>query len=205
MTFLITKRHRIGGTTGSMFATCRPQVVASVLTGRRGCRECPLTRVKTAATMKTLNISKTAVMRALLRGLAAAGSAEPPAVAPKPIVPTVETTTAPHSAACSLSCNEHTVKHKQRTWHSAQGQREGAPSGKSGRKRPARPDLIQTQAEQLTPIQDRQLQYVPGLRCSLLSLPIATVRNLRGHAQRLLSSTNPLRDRPQVPKPILCC
>ena len=55
-----------------------------------------------------------------------------------------------------------------------------APSGKSGRKRPARPDLIQTQAEQLTPIQDRQLQYVPVLACSVALLrPRETYRGTR--------------------------
>lgn len=64
--------------------------------------------------MKMLNISKTAAIRVLLRGLAAAGSAVSPAVAPKPIVPTVETTTAPHSAACSLSCKERTVSHTRK-------------------------------------------------------------------------------------------
>lgn len=89
--------------------TCRPQVVADVLIGRRGCREWPLTRVKTATMKQMLNISRTAAMRVLLRGFAAAGSCVPPAVVPKPMVPTVASTTAPHSAACSLSCSKHTL------------------------------------------------------------------------------------------------
>lgn len=145
-------------TTWSMFATCRPQAVADILTGRRGCRDCPLTRVKTAATMKMLNINKTAAMRALLRGLAAAGSAVPPAVAPKLIVPTVEITTAPHSAACSLSCSvsKHSATQAKDPAVSKR-QQQSIPSGKNGRTQPARPGLIQTQAEQSTPTQTGSL------------------------------------------------
>ena len=89
--------------------TCRPQVDADSLMGRRGCRECPLTRANTAARINKLDISRTAAMRVLLRGLAAAGSVLPPAVAPRPMVPMVDTTTAPHSAACSRSCSTQTV------------------------------------------------------------------------------------------------
>ena len=84
--------------------TCKPHVVADDFDTLRAGLVRPRKRVDMPITMIAVNISNTTAMRILLRGFASEGFGSLPAVAPSAIVPTVDTTTAAHSAACNRSC-----------------------------------------------------------------------------------------------------
>jgi len=83
--------------------TCKPHVTADVLVARRAGLVRLRSRVDMTATTKTVNMRTTTAMRILLSGFASEGSGSAPAVAPSPMVPTVDTMTAAHSAVCNLS------------------------------------------------------------------------------------------------------
>lgn len=99
--------------TGDLVAgllTCKPHVTADVLVARRAGLVGLRSRVDMPATTKIVNMSTTTAMRILLSGFASEGSGSAPAVAPSPMVPIADTTTAAHSAVCNLSCKIYSLQ-----------------------------------------------------------------------------------------------